>query len=233
MNFRQRLAVSTLAIIGLTCFFDTARAAPMVTDTNLLSGLAANPANVGVSSYFNDGSAANAYGPGAADYGPQNSTNGAGGGAGAGNDFVFAQGDSDERLAITGFNSRVSDIRVWTASDLAPSQITIYSSTTSETSINSANYSSLLSTVVGPAWIAGTGASMGLEYADFQVSAPAGTQSLLFDFGATNSGNPQIPGFVRVAEVQAFAPVPEPSTIVALCGLAAMGLFLFARRGNG
>src|ERR1700722_17308504 len=116
MNLRNALAISMLAILGFTCTSSSASAAPMVSDPNLLSGLAANPANINVSSIFD-----------ATNYAPQFATNGTGNGAGK--DFVFAMNDPDERLAITGFRAQLTDIRVWTASDLAPSQITIYDST--------------------------------------------------------------------------------------------------------
>ena len=112
---------------------------------------------------------------------------------------------------------------------MAPSVISIYSSTSSTTSIIAAGYGAAIASTTSPAWIAGTGASAGLEYADFKVATPAGTQSLLFDFGATNSGNPQYAGFVRVAELQAY-PTPEPSSIV-LWGLGvAASLFAYRRR---
>jgi hypothetical protein len=210
--------VVLLTICGAMMLANRAMAVPMVSDANLLSGLAATASNVNVSGFFDDGS-------GTVDYGPQNATNGTGGGAGK--DFVFPQGNAEQLVALTGFNSALGFVRVWSSSDLAPSHITIYSSTTSQTSLSSSNYSLIVPTTT-PVWTAGTGASAGLEYITFPVTAAAGTQSLLFDFGTTNSGNPQIPGFVRIAELQAL-PTPEPASLV-LSGLGAIGLLAVVRR---
>jgi hypothetical protein len=44
-----------------------------------------------------------------------------------------------------------------------------------------------------------------------------------FNFGVEN-------GYVGEAEIVANSPVPEPSSVVALCGLGAMGLFMAVRR---
>lgn len=184
-----------------------AMAAPMISDPNLLSGLAAIPGDAASSSVFN------------ASYDLPFATNGIGGGPGA--DFVFDPNDSDQRLAITGFNSAIVDVRIWSG-DLRPNQVTIESSTTSKISLTAADYETTL--VPLTSLVGQFNPPSGQGYVDFAVSAPAGTKSIFFDFGAGQDTTPS-PGFDRISEVQAFA--PEPASL-GLLGLG--GLSLLARR---
>jgi hypothetical protein len=139
------------------------------------------------------------------------------------NGLIFADSDTDQRVAITGFNSQILDIRFFTSpSDPGrfPSSLTIYYSVNSTTSLTSSNYTGLLlaSTVLsGAAFtpVAGSTAA----YIDFSVNAPLGTQSLLFDIGNANGEGD------RISEVQAFT-TPEPPS---LCLIAASFL-VFAKR---
>jgi hypothetical protein len=137
--------------------------------------------------------------------------NGLGGGAGW--DLVFAPGNSDQRLVITGFNSSVGNIRLWTGGDLPVNAVGVWSSTTATSSIDPSeaiwsprvDMTTLDSGATMGSWTAATGG----YYRDITVNAPAGTQSLLFGFGGSrgpgNAGAGTGTGFARVEEVQAFA----------------------------
>ena len=139
------------------------------------------------------------------------------------NGLIFADSDTDQRAAITGFNSPVRDIRFFTSPadpGRFPSSLTIYYSVNSTTSLTASNYTGLLlaaATLNGPAFtpVAGSTAA----YIDLYVNAPAGTQSLLFDIGNANGEGD------RISEVQAFATAPEPAS---LCLMAA-GFFVLAK----
>jgi hypothetical protein len=135
------------------------------------------------------------------------------------NGLIFADGDPDQRVAITGFNSSIGDIRYFTSpSDPIrfPSTLTIYFSTSSTTSLNPANYTLLVPTTAlnGAAFTPVPGSTA--AFLDFPVHAPVGTQSLLFDAGNANGLGD------RFSEVQAFADTPEPSA----AWLTAAGLLL-------
>ncbi len=137
------------------------------------------------------------------------------------NGLIFADTDTDQRVAITGFNSKIADIRFFTSPTdpgRFPSSLTIYSSSSSTTSLNSSNYTILVPTIAlnGSAFtpVAGSTAA----YIDLFVNAPVGTQSLLFDIGNANGEGD------RISEAQAFATVPEPSSL----WLMPAGLLLFA-----
>jgi len=151
------------------------------------------------------------------------------------NGQIFANNDTDQRLAITGFDSKVLDIRLFldpTDPGRFPSSVTIFFSDFSTTSLNSgdSNYTGsnggqlLPKTTLTPGSITPLpGAHSGPI--DFLVDAPAGTQTLLFDFGPETSGLG-----VRIAEVQAFAITPEPALAsLLLAGLFAVALFVFRR----
>jgi hypothetical protein len=139
------------------------------------------------------------------------------------NGLVFADTDIAQGVAITGFNSNIADIRFFTSpSDPGrfPSSLTIYYSVNSTTSLTASNYTGVLlpaTALNGSAFtpVAGSTAA----YLDLFVNAPAGTQSLLFDIGSANGEGD------RISEVQAFATVPEPSS---LCLLTA-GFLVFAK----
>jgi hypothetical protein len=141
--------------------------------------------------------------------------------------LTFLDSDTNQRLSITGFNSALGKIRLFSGPEdtrRVPSSLTIYYSTQSTTSLTSSdsNYTGANGGVLVPTMslspasfdhpVAGSAAS----YLDLFVSAPAGTQTLLFDLGAaTDLGD-------RISEVQAFA-VPEPSTLILLI-LGAFGV---------
>jgi hypothetical protein len=148
------------------------------------------------------------------------------------NGLLFDSSDTDQRVAITGFNNSIDDIRLFGLNrSIDPgrslNQVTIYYSTTNQNSLNSANYTLLVptttftgnyfpddSTGATPGSVAG---SVG-GYVDFHVLTPSGTQSLLFDFGSAGGDGD------RVGEIQAFT-APEPATIpfIAL-GMVLLGI---------
>src|ERR1700712_5346018 len=112
------------------------------------------------------------------------------------NGQVFADGDANQRIAVTGFDSSIGRLRFYSSSSdpvRYPSTLTVYYSTLSTTSINetSSAYTgsnggillatiSLASIVLTPV----SGATAG--YVDFSVNAPAGTQTLLLDIGSAH-----------------------------------------------
>jgi hypothetical protein len=63
-------------------------------------------------------------------------------------------------------------------------------------------------------------------YKEFLVNAAAGTKSLYFNFGTTGGGDVGW-NIARISEIQAFAAVPEPST-VALLASGVMALLAYA-----
>ena len=141
------------------------------------------------------------------------------------NGLIFGNSDTDQRVAITGFNSKIVDIRFFSSpSDPGrfPSSLSVYYSTSSTTSLTSSSYTGLLfatPALNGSAFtpVAGSTAA----YIDLYVNAPVGTQSLLFDIGSANGEGD------RISELQAFAAVPEPSSL-SLCVLSA-GFLIFAK----
>jgi hypothetical protein len=165
--------------------------------------------------------------------------------SGADNGLIFngseGFGNNPQRFAITGFNGAINQIWLYvitTDTLRMPStddgeQILIKSSTTSTTSLNAASYSTTLlpfagfptsafshpSVVVDPV---GDPARADSKYLVIPVSAPAGTQSLFFDFDGGGNG-------VRIQEVQAFVPEPSSIVIFLLGGVALLAVNL-ARR---
>jgi hypothetical protein len=136
---------------------------------------------------------------------------------------IFADNDTDQRLAITGFDSQVLDVRLFldpTDPVRFPSSVTIFFSKLSTTSLNSgdSNYTGSNGGQLLPKTTLNTGSITPVPGAhsgpiDFLVDGPAGTQTLLFDFGPVTSLG------VRIAEVQAFA-TPEPGSLPILATLA-------------
>jgi hypothetical protein len=124
-----------------------------------------------------------------------------------------AEGDSNPRLAISGFNSPIRTIRIWTDDDIPIKSIGIRSSTRDQRSLAAADYETSL---VEPTeytdlsdWTTlGVESVEGSYYHDFDVHAPAGTRSLLFDFGDK--------AWVRVQEAQAFSELIETRERIAV-----------------
>jgi hypothetical protein len=152
-------------------------------------------------------------------------------------------GVNQQLLAMTGFNSSIGEIWIYSLTNDAlrvPEFVTIKSSTSSTTSLSDLSYETSLVTNlqigqtyfthqpivdVGQDPFYAPSPTIGVRYAVIPVNAPAGTQSLYFDFGAGGSfgGNG-----ARIQEIQAFAAVPEPSSIAIVCG--ALGTMLFSQR---
>lgn len=110
--------------------------------------------------------------------------------------------DSNPRLAISGFNSAIHTIRLWGDDDIVVKSVAIRSSTHDQQSLAAQDYETVLVPRTDCAdmsrWtFLGEDSVDGSYYMDFVVHAPAGTKSLLFDFGAAE--------WIRVQEVQAFA----------------------------
>ena len=147
------------------------------------------------------------------------------------NGQVFADNDANQRLAITGFNSSIGDIRFYTSpTDLVrfPASVTIYYSTLSTLSLDpaSAPYTGssggLLTPLTTLAGIRFTPVPNSTSaYTDLTVSAPVGTQTLLVSIGSANGLGD------RISEIQAFA-VPEPGSLVLIAG-SLFGLALRSR----
>jgi hypothetical protein len=233
MRSRQNALVGLLVVLALAVMVGSANATFLVTDSNLLSGK-----SVAVSSSYGGDASSGTFGC------PSNLDNGLGGGPTA--DFIFQSSgpaDPQQRVVIHGFDSAVSLVRIWSGSDLPPARVCIKSSTTdiSPSAADFANaqhvgesFETLLHDMADisypSAWThSGSGVdNMDLYYTDIAVNASAGTKSLYFDFGADN---PHYPGWgaCRVSEIQAFASVPEPSTLVLLAG-AIMSLAAYAWR---
>ena len=146
--------------------------------------------------------------------------------------LVFLDTDTDQELAITGFDSALTDIRFFTAPGDArrfPASITVYYSTQSTLSLDDAGIpytgvnGGLLQAklnLTSTPFTSVPGSTNG--YIDLSVNAPAGTQTLLFDFGTANGTGD------RVGEIQAFD-LPEPSSLLLLASLVPATL-LFGRR---
>lgn len=205
MSVRMNLAVVAIVVCGLTAAASIADAAAIsVTAPNLLRGgtaVASNRLN--------------------ADYTDSKAIDG----LSEVSDWVGPAGAGNQILSVSGFNSAIETIRIWGNTDIPVYSVAISSSTTSQTSTSLASYETSLvttttydSNMTGWTHNADYVNGSGDYYIDYNVNAQAGTKSLLFDF--SNIGD----RWVRIEEVQAFAPVPEPSSMV----LAVLGIFGFA-----
>jgi hypothetical protein len=128
--------------------------------------------------------------------------------------------DTDLRVSVSGFDSAVGTVRYWgdpyanPSGNRALNGVTVYSSTTSTTSLNTADYtlrgdfSFPLGTPAPAGWTLVPGAAA--SYFDVAISAPAGTKSLLLKFkNAGIAGN-----FANLfQEIQAFPPPPAPPVV--------------------
>jgi len=140
--------------------------------------------------------------------------------------FDAGQGPNQQLFAVSGFNSPISEIWLYSITSdplRVPGSVKIRSSTTVQTSLNAGDYPTVLQTnltlgvpafthtpqVVDPVNDPGYPFTF---YTVIPVNAPAGTQSLFFDFdaSATYGGNG-----ARIQEVQAFF-VPEPASLGSL-----------------
>ena len=226
MRTRQSVVVALLVVCGLAMAAGTANAdtAPWISDSNLLANdpvLLNWGTNAGYATDL-DGTAA-----------------------------LFNTGNPVQQMEIYGFNSAIGTIRLWvdttTNGNGAPLQASIWSSTNANNTLtspdlgssgNTANhFETLLAggatpvtlgnaafTCDHPEWWAAAG------YHEFTVNAPAGTQSLYFNFYGGNAANGNTGG-VGIIEAQAFAPTPEPSSLVLLaCGLIALLAYAWRKR---
>jgi hypothetical protein len=207
MRARQYFAMVLALVCGLTAMMAGNAVADLIGDPNLLSGKTATASTI--YSWGNFGWIQ-----------PGNVTDG------AYDEHVFLDGDSHQQLVISGFNSAVGEIRLWNYGDRIPSTVTIKSSTTNVTIGNWGSgwdtASSLFETALTSAPVSVVQSSNAETI--IPVSAPAGTQSLYFDFGDSGGTG------MAIAEIQAIG-VPEPSAIILLtCGL--MGLLAYAWRAK-
>lgn len=218
MKLRQSMIVGLLVAISVAAVSVSANATPIVSDDNLLSGETAAS-----SSFVPDQAPALAVDGKAAVTG------------GANCDLIV--NDPEPRLVVSGFNSPISTIRIWGIGDVDPTAVTIKSSTSLITPTTGSFASDLHTSFETPlvpytnslTWTAaGTSGDQpwAVHYLEYSVSAPKGTQSLYFAFSPSpNYGL----GWTRICEVQAFAPIPEPSTL-ALCATGIAGLLAYAWR---
>ena len=115
---------------------------------------------------------------------------------------VFTDYDPDQRLAIHGFNSPLSVIRIWRAEDRVAQQMSIKSSLADLVSLQATDYETTLATY-------STVAFNDEGYVDVPVKAPPGTKSLFLRFGNRTEYYPNgswdhVAG-IRIQEIQAFA----------------------------
>jgi hypothetical protein len=166
-------------------------------------------------------------------YGASNAVNGAPASYSYQSDFLFDYGDKSQRLSVTGFESQIGKIRIWGYNDLPIYSVTVLGSESPTSSLNGTSYATVLVNTVSydgsmTGWTKVNDPKTGypVYYMDYNVTANVGVQkSLLFDFGSCDASTRP----VRVIEVQAFAPVPEPSTLV-ITMTALTGLLAYAWR---
>ena len=144
--------------------------------------------------------------------------------------LIFDNSDSSQRLGMTGTYGAIQQIRVWTLNNIIdariPSSVTIRSSINSLSGVQlvtTGSFEKLLGTFpLGTSAFTGTAPNTDITFATIAVNAPAGTQSLFYDFGGVADGKGE-----RIAEIQAF--VPEPTSF-ALGSVALMALVACRRR---
>lgn len=194
------------AILSLLAFAWTAQSAPLTTPGNLLEGEASWARNI--------------YGY----YPPDPNIEGSGALAVDGTTDPLLLDWRASRLVVHGFESDVERVRLWSLNDgsyWVPDAVTIKSSLSNISSLEAGDYETLLlpvTEILAEDWTFDPNVGPNYAYVDFLVSAPAGTQSLFFDFGVGSGLNVE----TRIVEVQAFAVVPEPQTWV----MMALGLAL-------
>ena len=230
MRSRKMIATSLALVFGMAIFFGTANAeAISVSDSNLLSNQTVLTSSQYHTTIFPESGV----------------VDGAAGDSPSPSDFLFAAGDTQRRLVISGFNSDIALIRLWTEPDFAPADMMVLSSTENITSVDwstldaEATFPTCLTMITGMtlnpmpegdyttwaegdtagSWVVSEQCGCGPTtaptlYKDFLVSAPAGTQSLYFDFGSALGGYAGLS--VRISEIQAFSAVPEPGTMALL-----------------
>jgi hypothetical protein len=149
---------------------------------------------------------------------------------------VFADNSAPNDLSISGFNSGIEVLRIWsTGSERASGSVTI-GYTSVDGSTNPADYSSAgtftlpVDATSSNYLTPGTG---GFYVELDNLNIPAGTKTLGFEFaypadtGAGSTLGPQI------AEIQAFA-TPEPASLVLwTVGAAALALLRWRARRSG
>ncbi|MCX6874787.1 MAG: hypothetical protein NTW21_13410 [Verrucomicrobia bacterium] len=167
---------------------------------NVLGGLAATPANVAVSqtsgnplSYLTDNQASD--------------------NSGDNNPFFFSSGGPTfpELLAITGFNASLNTVRIYLANDGSRilGDISLKASATQQTSLNAGDYELDLGAFPASTRTYINYAGEGRAYFDMEVSAPAGTKSILLSISGTGSGG----NGGRIYEIQALSSTtPPPSS---------------------
>jgi hypothetical protein len=237
-----------VVVVGMAMLVSIAKASPVsVSDSNLLSGKTVFVSSEYSSTVFPSGGVVD----GAAGDSPTKS------------DFLFANDSGIEQLVISGFNSDVAKIRIWTEPDFTPGAVTVRSSTNNVTSADwsalatdaTATFEkSLVSTTVlsvypepagaATTWAMGSTAgswtvssqvasgpgTIPVMYKEFLVSAPAGTRSLYFNFGAIGGGDAGW-NIARISEIQAFSSVPEPSAVALIVsGMVALLAYAWRKR---
>lgn len=144
---------------------------------------------------------------------------------------LFANSDTNSRLSISGFDSSLSMIRIYTDPNDARrmfTSVSIRSSSSLTSSLDSGDYETLAGGIADTSTATfvpfdPSGTTTSAAYVDIGAAAPEGTQSLLFSF--VKSGDQGL----RVTEVQGYAVVPEPSVaMLAISGL--IGMLAYAWR---
>jgi hypothetical protein len=213
MRSSQRFAGVLLAVCGFAMMAASgAEASITISDSNLLSGQSGDASSFYDASSFpasavTDGTLAS---------------------------FVFANGDSDQRLAVNDSDgSAISTLRIWydaSESYRVPAALTVYSSTTGQSlSLVKSNYETTAASLSSLTYNVLSN-TQGGGYIDVGVHVAAGTKSLLLDFGDKDiTGNTY---GLWITEVQGFnTTVPEPSAIVLVtCGFIGMLAYAWRKR---
>ena len=145
-------------------------------------------------------------------------------------DYLSAVASRQAQFAIGGLNDALGTIRIWSQPDgTDPVTVASIKSSTSDTSLSlkPASYETALASNVPFTWTTQEVGGVRLEYCDVDVSQAtvAGTKSLYIDLQGTVSSV----FYCRVGEIQAYAPVPEPASMV-LVSAGLLGLMAYAWR---